>query len=73
MPKPKTHKGLRKRFSLTAKGKVRFKKPGTGHLMSHKSGDRCRKLRRPGILKGALQNRIRRMLGAEGPAPCSNE
>lgn len=65
----RTHKGLKKRFKLTARGKVRYKQPGTGHLMSAKSGDRCRKLRRAAVLKGALPYRIRRALGAEGVNP----
>jgi large subunit ribosomal protein L20 len=65
----RTHKGLKKRFKLTARGKVRYKQPGTGHLMSYKSGDRCRKLRRAAILRGALPVRIRLHLGAEGVNP----
>ena len=44
MPKQKTHKGLAKRVKVSARGKVRHKKAGSGHLMSHKSGNRCRSL-----------------------------
>lgn len=62
MPKMKTHKGLKKRFRVTAKGKVRYKKSNAGHLMSGKSGDRCRKMRRPGVLKGGISVRIKRAL-----------
>jgi len=39
MPKMKTHKGTKKRFRLTAKGKVKHRTSGTSHLahrMSHK-------------------------------------
>ncbi len=63
MPKMKTHKGLAKRVKVTAKGKVRHKRAGAGHLMSGKSGKRCRSLRQPAVLKGAMSRRIRRALG----------
>ena len=32
MPKQKTHKGVKKRFRLTAKGKVKHRQAGTSHL-----------------------------------------
>ena len=63
MPKMKTHKGLKKRVKLTAKGKLRHKSPNAGHLMSSKSGNRCRALRRPSFLKGALGKRMKTALG----------
>lgn len=63
MPKMKTHKGLQKRIKVTARGKVRHKKAGAGHLMSGKSGDRGRRLRRPGLITGAVAKRIKVALG----------
>jgi large subunit ribosomal protein L35 len=66
MPKMKTHKGIKKRVKITAKGKVRHRRANTGHLMSGKSGDRCRALRRPGILKSAFESRIKEALGKAG-------
>lgn len=63
MPKMKTHKGLTKRFRVTAKGKVGHRKSNSGHLMSHKSGDKCRELRRKGYLKGKIADRVRLFLG----------
>ena len=63
MPKMKTHKGLKKRVKVTAKGKVRYKRTYAGHLMSGKSGKRCRLLRRPGLLEGSIEKRIRIALG----------
>ncbi len=63
MPKQKTHKGLAKRFRVTAKRKVRHKRAFAGHLMSGKSGRRARHLRRPGFVEGAVAARILRMLG----------
>jgi large subunit ribosomal protein L35 len=45
MPKQKTHKGTKKRFRLTAKGKVKHRSAGTSHLASRKNQKRIRKLR----------------------------
>lgn len=47
MPKQKTHKGLAKRVKLTARGKIKHRKAGKGHLMSVKSSKRLRGLRKP--------------------------
>ncbi len=62
MPKGKTHKGLKKRVHITAKGKVVFKHPGSGHLMSCKSGDRCRRLRQPAVLTGGMAKMVKTAL-----------
>ena len=58
MPKQKTHKGMKKRFKLTAKGKVKHRKAFRGHLLSHKNGKRCRQLRADGVLEGAAAETI---------------
>ncbi len=62
MPKMKTHKGTKKRMKLTANGKVKHKTANAGHLMSGKSGNRCRSLRKSSILKGAIAKRVVRTL-----------
>jgi large subunit ribosomal protein L35 len=46
MPKMKTHKGSRKRFKVSANGKLKRTQAGKKHLNSHKSGKRKRHLRR---------------------------
>src|SRR5258707_80103 len=51
MPKLKTHKGIKKRFKVSATGKVSHKKCGSSHLMSHKSGKQVRRLRKKVQLK----------------------
>ncbi len=51
MPKLKTHKGMKKRFKVSANGKVSHKRCGSSHLMSHKSGKQVRRLRKKSILK----------------------
>ena len=63
MPKMKTHKGAKKRVKVTANGKVRYKSANAAHLMSGKSGNRCRHLRRPVILKSSLKKLIKVALG----------
>ena len=52
MPKQKTHKGMKRRFKITASGKARHRKAFRGHLMSHKNGKRGRGLRQDGIVVG---------------------
>jgi large subunit ribosomal protein L35 len=46
MPKMKTHKASRKRFKVSAKGKLMRTQAGKKHLNSPKSGKRKRQLRR---------------------------
>ncbi len=45
MPKQKTHKGTKKRFRLSANGKVKHRSAGTSHLAARKNQKRIRKLR----------------------------
>jgi large subunit ribosomal protein L35 len=59
----KTHKGLKKRFKVSANGKVLHKPCGSSHLNSHKSGKKIRRLRRAKVLKPTGDaHRIRRAL-----------
>ncbi len=44
MPKQKTHKGAKKRFRVTALGKLKRKRAGKRHLNSHKTGEHLRRL-----------------------------
>ncbi|MDR3638051.1 MAG: 50S ribosomal protein L35 [Isosphaeraceae bacterium] len=63
MPKLKTHKGIKKRFKVSATGKVSHKRCGSSHLNSHKSGKKVRKLRKKSFLKvSAEAHRLRRAL-----------
>lgn len=45
MPKQKTHKGTKKRFRLSATGKVMHRSAGTSHLAARMSQKRKRNLR----------------------------
>jgi large subunit ribosomal protein L35 len=47
MPKMKTHKGAKKRFSVTGSGKIRRLKAYKSHILTKKSAKRKRRLRRP--------------------------
>ena len=53
MPKQKTHKGMKRRFKVTASGKARHRSAFRGHLLSGKSAKRKRHLRNSGIVEGA--------------------
>ena len=75
MPKLKTHKGVKKRFKVSATGKVSHKRCGSSHLMSHKSGKQVRRLRKKAQVKvNADAQRLRRDLGVrEGVNPAAVE
>jgi large subunit ribosomal protein L35 len=53
MPKQKTHKGMKRRFKITASGKATHRKSSRGHLLSHKGAKRKRNLRAGGLVCGA--------------------
>ena len=64
MPKQKTHKGIKKRFRLTASGKAKHRKAFRGHRLSHKCAKRKRNLRHDGVLDGAEATVVRKGLNA---------
>lgn len=64
MAKMKRHKGAKKRFKISATGKVRYKPSFAGHLMSGKSGNRCRRLRKLAEVPGGTADRVRLALTA---------
>ena len=59
MPKQKTHKGLSKRVKITASGKVKCRRSGTGHLMSGKNAKRRRRLSSAAVVKSAKAQTIK--------------
>ena len=63
MPKIKTHKGLKKRVKVTGRGKIKFHKHNKGHLQSHKSGNRKRRLRRTKTMTGPFAAKMIILLG----------
>jgi len=62
MPKQKTHKGTKKRFRLTGKGKAKHRQSGTSHLAARMSQKRKRNLRGTGTVKEVEARKIRRAL-----------
>lgn len=65
MPKMKTHKGARKRFSITGKGKVRRLKAFKSHILTKKDSKRKRRLRRAAYVTTVGEaKRVKRLLQA---------
>lgn len=62
MPKQKTHKGTKKRFRLSGKGKVRHRQSGTSHLAARMSHKRKRNLRGNATVQEVEAKRIRKAL-----------
>jgi large subunit ribosomal protein L35 len=65
MPKQKTHKGSKKRFRVTASGKLKRNQAGKKHLLSHKTGKRKRQLRETIIDSGKLAKKYVAIMGGE--------
>jgi large subunit ribosomal protein L35 len=65
MPKMKTHSGAKKRFKLTATGKVRGRHSNTSHILEKKSPKRKRRLGRPAEISKHDEKRIKILLGAK--------
>ena len=65
MPKMKTHSGAKKRFKLTANGKVRARHSFSSHILEKKSPKRKRELARPVNVSKHDTPRIKVMLGAK--------
>jgi large subunit ribosomal protein L35 len=65
MPKMKSHRGARKRFSITGSGKVKRNKAFKSHILTKKTSKRKRNLRRPTTVatNGEAKN-LRRLLQA---------
>ncbi len=63
MPKMKTHSGAKKRFKVTAGGKVRGHHAYTSHILGKKSPKRKRTLGSPAILSDHDAPRVKKLLG----------
>jgi large subunit ribosomal protein L35 len=62
MPKMKTRRSAAKRYTLTANGKVRYKKQGLRHILTKKNSKRKRNLRLPAILSSTETKRAKKLL-----------
>lgn len=57
--KNKSHSGAKKRFKLTATGKIKRHHAGASHLLTKKSPKRRRKLRAGAIMEPADRKRLK--------------
>ncbi len=62
MPKMKSNRSARKRFRLTATGKVRRQHAYVQHILTSKTRKRKRQLRHPALIAAADARRIKRLL-----------
>jgi large subunit ribosomal protein L35 len=62
MPKQKTHRGAAKRFSITAKGKVKRSKAFASHILTKKTTKRKRALRKSALVDSANYKEIKRLI-----------
>jgi large subunit ribosomal protein L35 len=63
MPKMKTHSGAKKRFKVTAKGKVRGRHAYSSHILEKKSPKRKRGFSVPREITGTDGKRVKKLLG----------
>jgi large subunit ribosomal protein L35 len=63
MPKMKTHKGAKKRFRVTANGKLKRSQAGKKHLNGPKTGKRKRHLRKKIAVHPKLAHTYKLMMG----------
>jgi large subunit ribosomal protein L35 len=69
MPKMKTHSGAKKRFRLTAKGKVRGRRAFSSHILEKKSPKRKRRMRQPVEISKHDEKQVKTLLGAKRRNP----
>lgn len=62
MPKMKTNSGAKKRFKVTATGKIMRKKAFTSHILTKKSQKRKRNLRKQTLVDKADESRIKKLI-----------
>ncbi len=65
MPKMKTHKGAKKRFTVTGTGKVKRHKEGARHILTKKSRKRKRTLKAGTTMDETFQKKMKTLLPYE--------
>ncbi|CAA9520859.1 MAG: LSU ribosomal protein L35p [uncultured Solirubrobacterales bacterium] len=63
MPKMKSHSGAKKRFKVTASGKIRGRHGMTSHIRVKKNAKRQRRLAQDLLVSKADEPRVRDLLG----------
>ncbi len=64
MPKMKTNSGAKKRFKVTASGRLKRKKAFASHILTKKSPKRKRNLRTATLVDKADEPRMRKLLSS---------
>ncbi len=62
MPKLKTHRGAKKRFKLTATGKIKRGHSHARHILTKKTTKRKRKLDQSDLVSRSDLSRVKKML-----------
>lgn len=62
MPKLKSHSGAKKRFKITAKGKVKRNHSLHNHILTKKSPKRKRNLRKSTLVSPSFERQVRAMI-----------
>jgi large subunit ribosomal protein L35 len=62
MPKLKTHKGAKRRFRITATGKVMHRKGQISHLRSRKAKRAKREISHLQMASDSMQKRVHRLM-----------
>lgn len=62
MPKVKTNSSAKKRFALTAKGKIKRKCANKRHILTKKSKDRKRRLTHSTLVHKSDESNVKQML-----------
>ncbi len=62
MPKIRSHSGAKKRFRVSATGKVKYKKSFGRHILTKKKMKKLRQLRKAGTLNNTETKIIKKLL-----------
>lgn len=62
MPKMKTRRSAKKRFSLTGSGKIKRNHAGARHILTKKSKKRKRKLRKAATVSASNEAAVHKMI-----------
>lgn len=63
MPKLKVKGAVKKRFKLTASGRVKRRRANHSHILTKKSPKRKRRLRAFTLVTSAMENRVKTLMG----------
>jgi large subunit ribosomal protein L35 len=61
--KMKTHKGLKKRVTVTGTGKIKRQRCNGSHLLSNKSSKRLRSIKSTSVVTGVKAKHMKTVLG----------